>query len=212
MSIKRVGILALHGDISEHLEATKKAAKKLNLNVKIVPVRTKEEIKDLDGLIIPGGESTTIHKLCVRENMFADLKKIKNIFGTCAGAILLSKIIHHKTPEQKSLELMDIEINRNGYGRQTDSFEQKIKTKLGSINAIFIRAPRIIKIGKKVNILAQINSEIIACEQKANGKYYLACCFHPELSGTIFHEKFIKEIYGTFPSPYFKFKNSPLIP
>ena len=177
-----IGVLAFHGDIIEHILATEKAAIKLKLNVKIAPVRTKTELKNLDGLIIPGGESTTIQKLCQRENMISEIQKIKYIFGTCAGAILLS-----------NLKLLDISVERNAYGRQNDSFEKEVKTSLGKLNAVFIRAPKIKNVGKDVNILAKDGEEILACEQKINGNYYLATCFHPELTSTIFHEYFLKQ-------------------
>ena len=186
-SQKKIGVLAFHGDVIEHIKAAKNASKNLHLNIEVVPVRTKEIIQTLDALIIPGGESTTLHKLCEREGMWEKMKQIKNIFGTCAGAIMLAKQVSHKTYDQKTLELMDIEIDRNAYGRQTESFEKDIKTSLGNIHTVFIRAPRIISVKKEVNILAKNDGEIIACEQKINNNYYLAACFHPELTSTIFH-------------------------
>ena len=99
---------------------------------------------------------------------------------------MLAKTIHHKTPDQKTLNLMDIEVDRNAYGRQTESFDKDIKSTLGNIHAVFIRAPRIKKVGKDIKILAEYEAEIIACEQFKGNKYYLAACFHPELSSTIF--------------------------
>ncbi|MBI5452089.1 pyridoxal 5'-phosphate synthase glutaminase subunit PdxT [Candidatus Gottesmanbacteria bacterium] len=195
MKLRKIGVLAFHGDVIEHIEATKQAAKNLHLNIKVIPVRTKESLHNLDALIIPGGESTTLHKLCEREDMWEDMKRIRNIFGTCAGAIMLAKMIHHKTPDQKTLERMDIEIDRNAYGRQTESFDKDVKTSLGNIHTVFIRAPRIKKVGKDVKILAKNEGETIACEQKIDNHYYLAACFHPELTSTIFHEYFLKKIY-----------------
>lgn len=193
--MKTIGVLAFHGDVIEHINATKSASKNLHLDIEVVPVRTKDIIHTLDALIIPGGESTTLHKLCEREGMWEKMKQIKNIFGTCAGAIMLSKHVSHKTHDQKTLELMDIEIDRNAYGRQTESFEKDIKTSLGNIHAVFIRAPKITSVGKEVKILAKNNDEVIACEQKIGENYYLAACFHPELTSTIFHEYFIKKVY-----------------
>ena len=191
----KIGVLAFHGDVIEHIETTKNASDNLHLDIEVIPVRTKEIIHTLDALIIPGGESTTLHKLCEREGMWEEMKRIKNIFGTCAGAIMLAKTVHHKTPDQKTLELMDIEIDRNAYGRQTESFEKDIKTSLGNIHAVFIRAPRIKRVGKEVKILAVNERETIACEQRTGNNYYLAVCFHPELASTMFHEYFIKEVY-----------------
>ncbi|MBI5046492.1 hypothetical protein HZC07_02050 [Candidatus Micrarchaeota archaeon] len=115
----KIGILALQGDVSEHVFATNQAAKSLNLVCEIVLVRTKQDLDavgGLDGLIIPGGESTVLQKLCEREGIFDRIKKIKNIFGTCAGAIFLAKTVNNKESDQRTLELMDIEIDRNGFG------------------------------------------------------------------------------------------------
>lgn len=193
---RKIGVLAFHGDVIEHIQATKKAAEILKLSIDVLPIRTKESIRKIDGLIIPGGESTTLHKLCEREDMWQDMKKIKNIFGTCAGAILLAKTIYHKTEDQETLALMDMEIDRNAYGRQTESFETPIVTSLGEINAIFIRAPKILKTGKEVKVLAKLQDEIIACEQQTKTGYYIALCFHPELTTTVFHEYFLRTIYS----------------
>lgn len=205
MGTLKVGVLAFHGDVIEHIEATQKAADKLKLKVEIIQVRTKKDLHGLHALIIPGGESTTLQKLCEREGMFADMKKIRNIFGTCAGAIMLAKKIHNTEKGQKTLGLMDIEIDRNAYGRQTESFEERIKTRFGDINAVFIRAPRIVKIGRGVSILAvrprspqAENEEILACEQTRNGRHYIAACFHPELTTTLFHEYFLQMIQKSF--------------
>ena len=196
MKSVNIGVLSFHGDVIEHIEALKQAKRKLNLAIEIVSVRTKESLNNLDALIIPGGESTTLYKLCEREDMWEKMKQIKNIFGTCAGAIMLAKKVRHKTSDQKTLELMDIEIDRNAYGRQIDSFDKNVDTKLGNIQAVFIRAPRIIKVGKNIKLLAKNEGEIIACEQNTGSRYYLAACFHPELTSTMFHEYFIKKTYN----------------
>lgn len=183
MKSVNIGVLAFHGDVLEHIEAISYAAKKIKLNINVSFVRTKKSLKNLDGLIIPGGESTTILKLCEREGMIPEIRKIKNILGTCAGTIILA-----------NLKLLDISVERNAYGRQNESFEKDITTKLGNLNAIFIRAPKIRSIGKAVNILAQDGKDILACEQNVGENYYLATCFHPELTSTIFHEHFLKQI------------------
>ena len=196
MKSVNIGVLSFHGDVIEHIEALEQAKRKLNLAIEIVSVRTKESLNNLDALIIPGGESTTLYKLCEREDMWEKMKQIKNIFGTCAGAIMLAKKVRHKTSDQKTLELMDIEIDRNAYGRQIDSFDKNVDTKLGNIQAVFIRAPRIIKVGKNIKLLAKNEGEIIACEQNTGSRYYLAACFHPELTSTMFHECFIKKTYN----------------
>ncbi len=190
----KIGVLAYHGDVIEHISAAHKAVQNLSLSVQIQEVRTKKDL-DIDGLIIPGGESTVLHKLSQREGIFEVMKQIPFIFGTCAGAIMLAKKIYHKTPGQKTLRLLDIEVDRNAYGRQTDSFEKKIHTALGDIQAVFIRAPRIITIGKNVKVLARDGDDIIACEEKSDENVYIAACFHPELTTTVFHEYFFRRIY-----------------
>lgn len=183
MKLLNIGILAFQGDVSEHINATIQAVKNLKFKASILEVRTKSQLNNLDALIIPGGESTTLQKLCSSEGMLKQIKKVKNIFGTCAGAILLSK-----------LNLMDIEVDRNAYGRQADSFEDKINSRLGPIKAIFIRAPKIKKVGKNISIIANQGTQILACEEKINGSYFLAACFHPELTTTKFHEYFLKRV------------------
>lgn len=194
MSNLKVGVLAFHGDVMEHINALEQAAGKLKIHVTVIKVHTKKDLEGLNGLIIPGGESTTLYKLCQREGMFEDMKKIPAIFGTCAGAIMLAKEVQHKSLGQETLELMDIEIDRNAYGRQTDSFEEELETNLGRINAVYIRAPKILKTGKNVKVLAQRDGEVLACEERIGKKYYLAACFHPELTTTLFHEYFLKQL------------------
>lgn len=193
--MRKIGVLAFHGDVIEHVNAAKNAARKLKIPIEVLSVKTRQDLAGIDGLIIPGGESTTLYKLCEREGMWEEIKKVKNVFGTCAGAIMLAKAVLHKTADQKTLELMDIEIDRNAYGRQTESFEKTISTAIGKMDAVFIRAPKIIKAGKDINVLARLHDEVIACEQQTKTGYYLALCFHPELTSTAFHEYFLRQIY-----------------
>ena len=193
--MKRIGVLAFHGDVIEHFQATQAAAKKLGLAIELIEVRDKESVVRLDGLILPGGESTSLFKLCQQAGMWVEMKQVKAIFGTCAGAIMLAKKVLHQEAGQQTLELMDLTIDRNAYGRQTESFEKKIKTWLGPMEAIFIRAPRIKSVGPGVKVLAKNDGEIIACEQRNGGKFYLAACFHPELTTTKFHEYWLQEVF-----------------
>lgn len=187
----RVGVLAFHGDVIEHIRASRAAAEKLSLECQVVQVRTKKGLEGLDCLIIPGGESTNIYKLLAREGMSEEIRRVRCIFGTCAGAIMLSKTIHNTEEGQKTLGLMDIEVDRNAYGRQSESFEDDIETALGPVHAVFIRAPRIRSTGPGVAVLAERDGEAVACEQESVSCYYLAACFHPELTTTIFHERFL---------------------
>ncbi|MSU75471.1 MAG: pyridoxal 5'-phosphate synthase glutaminase subunit PdxT [Candidatus Magasanikbacteria bacterium] len=194
--IKKIGVLAFQGDAIEHIEATIKALQKLKLKSEVVSVRSLQDLKAVVGLIIPGGESTVLYTLCERAGMIDGIKKIPYIFGTCAGAILLAKRVEHSAPGKKTLGLMDITVDRNAYGSQTESFEKDIDTNLGKLHAIFIRAPRIIKMSKQVTATALDKKEILACEEQNKHHYYLAACFHPELTTTIFHEYFLKKVFS----------------
>lgn len=194
MKTLRVGVLSLQGDVSEHFRATEKAGLNLKKSVTVVSVRTKADLQDLDALIIPGGESTTLSKLCEREGMLPSMRKIPNIFGTCAGAIFIAKQVSGKAKEQEILGLMDITVDRNAYGTQNDSFEEDIQTSLGDVHALFIRAPRILSVGQGVTTLGETNAGIVACEEMRGSKYYLATSFHPELTTSVFHEHFLKRI------------------
>jgi 5'-phosphate synthase pdxT subunit len=189
-----IGVLSFHGDVLEHIEATRCAGKKLGVSLNVIPVRSKTELANCTSLIIPGGESTTLHKLCVREGMWEDMKTLPFIFGTCAGAIMIADTVLHKAEAQETLGRMHITIDRNAYGRQTDSFEEPLETTLGKISAVYIRAPKIMKIDPTVRILAKKGEEILACEETHDGSYSLAACFHPELTSTIFHEYFIQKV------------------
>ncbi len=191
-----IGVLAFHGDVDEHLKATRSAAGKSRLKCEAVEVRTSDDLHGLSGLIIPGGESTNFYKLCEREGMLGPMKEMPAIFGTCAGAIMLAKKIHHEEEGQKTLGLMDIEIDRNAYGRQAESFEEDVDTALGKVHAVFIRAPRMMSVGKDVFVLAKRGDEPIAAEQRVGNAYYLATCFHPEFTTTKFHERFLAGLAG----------------
>jgi len=196
-----VGVLGFQGSVTEHIAATKEAARKLGITCRVSEVRTAAGLAGLDGLIIPGGESTTMYKLCEREGMLEAMRKARGIFGTCAGAIMLAEKIHNEEEDQKTLGLMDIEVDRNAYGRQAESFEERLAVRLGPqgtepvmINAIFIRAPRIRSVGAGIKVLAERKGEAVACEQRIGKRYYLAACFHPELSTTLFHEHFLRRL------------------
>lgn len=187
----KIGVLAFHGDVAEHARATQAAAERIGTACDIIGARTAGDLEGLSGLIIPGGESTNLYKLCVREGMLGLMREVPAIFGTCAGAIMLAKRVRHAEEGQGTLGLMDIEADRNAYGRQADSFEEDIDTALGRVHAVFIRAPRIRSFGKGVRVLASRGGEAVACEQRTARNYLLAACFHPELSTTAFHERFL---------------------
>jgi len=184
----RIGVLAAQGAFAEHIATLKK------LKVTATPVRLPSELENLDGLIIPGGESTSISKLMLSYNLVSEIKKLaKNglpIFGTCAGMILLAKKISDSKVEP--LGLMDITARRNAFGRQVDSFEADLVIPmLGEepFPGIFIRAPLIEQTNSNVAILAKLDNETIVA---ARQEKLLAAAFHPELTSDLrFHQYFL---------------------
>lgn len=187
----KIGVLALQGDFAEHISMLKK------LGVETAEVRLPKHLDGLDGLIIPGGESTTIGKLAVAYDLLDPLKefgKTRAIWGTCAGAIFLSKDIGR---DQPLLGLMDIKVQRNAFGRQVDSFETDLEIDelykaTGTehpYHAVFIRAPIIETVGEKVKVLSALEDGRIVAAQEG---HLMATSFHPELTeDTRFHEYFI---------------------
>jgi pyridoxal 5'-phosphate synthase pdxT subunit len=187
-----IGVLALQGDFIEHITTLRR------IGVNAVEVRLADQLPALNGLIIPGGESTTIGKLAADFGLIDPLRsfgKIKAIWGTCAGAIFLSKDAHRRQP---LLKLMDIRVERNAFGRQINSFEIDLMipalAPFGTGNtpyhAVFIRAPLIESVGPEVEVLSSLdNGKIVAARQRN----YLATSFHPELTlDDRFHRYFVE--------------------
>jgi len=187
----KIGVLAIQGDFAEHIVMLQR------LKVETTEVRLPEHLKSLDGLIIPGGESTTIGKLVSDFNLMEPLRTFGQrhaIWGTCAGAIFLSKDISR---DQPLLGLMDIKVARNAFGRQVDSFEAdldipELKQVTGSkepYHAIFIRAPIIESVQRDAKVLSALPDRRIVAAQQG---HLLATSFHPELTDdTRFHEYFL---------------------
>jgi pyridoxal 5'-phosphate synthase pdxT subunit len=175
-----IAVLALQGDFEAHLEMLR------GLNIPSREVRTAQALHAADALIIPGGESTTMLRLLHRENLWDDLARFgaeKPIFGTCAGCILMARDVSH--PQQESFGMMDLAVMRNGYGRQLDSRivplqpEPGIASPLGSdLEAVFIRAPIIERIGDDVEVLVRYNDDPVLVRQGM----HMAATFHPELT------------------------------
>ncbi len=184
--MKTVGVLALQGDYEAHRKAIEGAG------ARAVEVRTVAEMQACDGLILPGGESTTMLKLLDMEQLtqpLRDFASTKPVFGTCAGAILLAHAVSH--PVQTSLQLLDIDVERNGYGRQVDSRIVKLETTEGEIEAVFIRAPIIRRVGTQAKVLATYGGDPVWVEQ---GRH-MVTTFHPELSaGLAVHKRFLSKI------------------
>lgn len=193
----KIGVLALQGDFVEHIYMLNR------IGVETAEVRLSDHLIDLDGLIIPGGESTTIGKLAVAYDLIEPLRqfgKEKAMWGTCAGAIFLSKDAHRQQP---LLGLMDIQVERNAFGRQVASFEtdldvpalQAVNSQEGAYHAVFIRAPLIESVGANVQVLASLpDGRIVAARQDS----LLATSFHPELTlDDRFHRYFSSMIEKT---------------
>ena len=188
----KIGVLALQGDFAEHITTLR------DLGVEAIEVRRAEQLEQIHGLIIPGGESTTIGKLAVDFKIMEPLRAFgrrKAIWGTCAGAIFLSKDARRHQP---LLELMDIRVERNAFGRQVDSFEvdllipalKKVDLSDEPYHAVFIRAPLIEAVFGDAEVLSQLDDGRIVAAQQGR---WLATSFHPELTGdTRFHRYFIE--------------------
>ncbi len=196
-----IGILSIQGDVAENVSAIETALKELGQNGNVIQVKTPKQISTLDGLIIPGGESTMIGQLSLVNGSLKHIKeKIESgmpVFGICAGLILLSKNAKDRVvgnTDQPLLDLLDVKVERNSFGRQRDSFEAKISLEpvnISSFHGVFIRAPSISDIGNDVKVLSKFNEKIVAVKQGN----ILATAFHPELTTDIsLHKYFVKII------------------
>ena len=198
MSIN-VGVLSIQGDVQENLVSTQTALDELGLDGKVTDVKTPEDISKLDGLIIPGGESTTIGQLSlVNGSMKVIKEKIENgmpVLGICAGMIMLSKTADDRIvgkTDQPLLDILDIKLERNSFGRQKESFEADVSMDsidIPKFNGVFIRAPSVSDVGSDVEVLSKFNQKIVAI-RKGN---VIGTSFHPELTDdTSLHKYFVK--------------------
>lgn len=187
--MNRVGVLALQGDFAAHVRALARAG------AGAIEVRRAHELRDLGGLVLPGGESTTLLNLMQGEPWFDELRRLHArggaMLATCAGAILLAREV--TDPEQDSVGLLDAVVQRNGWGRQSDSFEADLQFAGDDepLHAIFIRAPRFRGLGPAVEVLARFQDEPVLVRQEG----ILAATFHPELSGEgRLHRLFVERV------------------
>ena len=185
-----IGVLALQGDYSKHLEILEK------LKISSCEIRYPHQLNEINGLIIPGGESTTMTDLIERNDLHNNIITFSNknpILGTCAGLIMMSRSVNDT--RVKSLNILDIEVDRNAYGRQVNSFRDELSVsisgKVENISATFIRAPKINRMGRDIEIISSYNNEPVAIKQGI----HVGLAFHPELDGvTLFHEyTFVKQ-------------------
>lgn len=200
----RIGILNIQGDVSEHFEMVKDAFKKLNIDGSVLLVKHREDLDNLIGLIIPGGESTTISRFLLKNDLSDKIKNLVandelGVMGTCAGAIVVSK--DSGDSRVNPLSLINIKIKRNAYGRQYSSFQAflNIKGFDSPFPAVFIRAPVIDQVGDDVDVLSRYNNDVVFV---AKGKI-LALTFHPELTGDArIHKFFIERVGGISTGTY----------
>jgi 5'-phosphate synthase pdxT subunit len=194
----RIGVVGLQGAISEHLEITELAMKKLGMKGEVVWVGGLKHLEGIDGIIIPGGESTTIGKLMQRVGIFDRVKQLGleglPILGTCAGMIVLAKRGDEqvKRTGQPLLGLIDMEVVRNAFGRQRESFEADLEIPIlgeKSLKGVFIRAPAVKRVWGDAKIIAEFRGRIVGVLQRN----FIAVAFHPELTtDTRLHEYFLQ--------------------
>ena len=199
-----VGVLSIQGDVQENLISTQAALDELGFDGTVSDVKTPDEISQLDGLIIPGGESTTIGQLSLVNGSLKVLKeKIDNgmpVLGICAGMIMLSKTANDKVvgkTDQPLLDILDIKLERNSFGRQRKSFESDVSMDSISIpkfNGVFIRAPSVSDVGSDVEVLSKFNDRIVAVK-KGN---VIGTSFHPELTEDISLHKYFVNLVNSF--------------
>lgn len=176
MNVK-VGVLALQGAFAAHSDCLQ------SLGCETREIRSPLDLTHVDALVMPGGESSTMSQLLLSSGLFDVIdQRIKDgmpVFGTCAGMILLASEILDGRPDQRSFSAIDISVRRNAFGRQINSFESTISTSVGDFHGVFIRAPRIERVGPGVDVVGQLNGEPVLVQQNN----ILAASFHPELAG-----------------------------
>lgn len=196
MNVMRVGVLAVQGAVSEHIDMLLAAATAQGREIDAVAVRTAADLEGCRGLVLPGGESTTISRLLRSAGLEAALRehggKDLAVFGTCAGMILLASTASHDVDDRDIhlLGLLDADVDRNAFGRQRDSFQATLAVKdEGDVPVVFIRAPALTRTWGEAEVLATWDGRIVAAQQ---GRV-LATAFHPELTGdTRLHERFLR--------------------
>ena len=182
----QIGVLALQGAFAAHADCL------TSIGVRTVEVRNPEQLKSVDALLMPGGESSTMSQLLESSGLFDPIATRiaagMPVFGTCAGMILLASEILDGRSDQRSFSAIDISVRRNAFGRQVDSFEATINSSVGDFHGVFIRAPRIERVGDDVEVLGSINNEPVLVRQGN----VVAASFHPELSNDArLHEYFV---------------------
>lgn len=200
-----IGVLALQGDVEEHIAMTKLAFEEMEVDGHVRQVKSAEEVNAIHGLIITGGESTVIGRLSsVNQALQAIKQRIQDgmpVLGTCAGLIMLAKKVYDRVlgeTKQSTLGVMDIVVERNAFGRQRESFETELEIpKIGEkkFKAVFIRAPVIREIGPEVEVMAKLGNKIVAVQQQN----IIGTAFHPELTeDTRIHQLLINKVMNVY--------------
>ena len=191
----KIGIVSFQGSVEEHESSLKKLEKEIKRKIEVRRIKRESELSDIHGIIIPGGESTVISKFLIESGIAEKIKSLSlPIFGTCAGAIALAKRIAGESKGYENpLKLIDMKVERNAYGRQVDSFEAELRIKFfdSLFRGVFIRAPRIVEIGKGAEVLSELHGNAVMVKQKNA----LATVFHPELTDDVrVHKYFVEEL------------------
>ena len=191
-TIARIGVLALQGDVREHLAALSRAG------ADPLPVRSADELEAVDGLVLPGGETTTISRLLrvfdLEKPLRDKLEAGMPAFATCAGLILLSRVVLDGRPDQLALGTLDVVTRRNAFGRQVESFEADLVVEplgVAPLRGVFIRAPQIVDVGAAAHVIAELDGMPVAVEQGP----HIGLCFHPEMTDDIrLHQYFADRV------------------
>lgn len=201
MFLMKIGVIAIQGAVSEHVDALRRALKERGVEAEVVEIKHKGIVPECSGIVIPGGESTTLCRLLAREGIAEEIKEAAAkgvpILGTCAGLIVIAKEGDRQVEKtgQELLGIMDTRVNRNAFGRQRDSFEAELEVFIldSPFTGVFIRAPGIVSCGPGVKVLSRLEGMIVAAEQGN----VLALAFHPELTDDLrIHQYFLDKVFN----------------
>lgn len=183
---KTIGVLALQGGVREHADML------TDLGCEVVLVKKAAQLSGLDGIVLPGGESSTMDRILrrfgMREQLASCLQDGLPVLGTCAGLIMLAHHLEDPAPGQQTLDVLDIDVRRNAFGPQRDSAVERIETTFGVVEAAFIRAPEVIRAGEGVEVIARVDGRIVGVRTP----HAIGISFHPELTGdSTIHQQFL---------------------